>query len=66
MIPILGARRVEQLEDNLGVLDWSLTDEYIKQLNEVSAINMGFPHGFLDGNQYVFGATFDKIDNHRR
>lgn len=66
MIPILGARRVEQLKDNLGVLEFELSPEQLQRLDEVSQIEMGFPHGFLHGNPYVFGATFDKIDNHRR
>lgn len=65
MIPILGARSAKQLKDNLGVLDWKLTDEQWKCLDEVSAIDLGFPHGFLDGNRYIYGATYDKIDNHR-
>ena len=66
MIPILGARSVKQLKDNLGVLDWKLTDEQWKCLDEVSAIDLGFPHGFLDSNRYIYGATRDKIDNHRK
>lgn len=66
MIPILGARSVEQLQDNLSVLEWQLSDEQLKRLDEASAIDLGFPHDFLDGNHYVFGATFDMIDNHRR
>lgn len=66
MIPIVGARRAEQLQDNLGVLEWTLTAEQMGRLNAASAIDLGFPHGFLDGNPYVFGATFNKIDNHRR
>ena len=65
MIPILGARSAKQLKDNLGILDWKLTDEQWKCLDEVSAIDLGFPHGFLDGNRYIYGATYDKIDNHR-
>ncbi len=65
MIPILGARSAKQLKDNLGVLDWKLTDEQWKCLDEVSAIDMGFPHGFLDGNRNIYGATYDVIDNHR-
>ena len=65
MIPILGARSIKQLKDNLGVLDWSLSEEQWKRLDEVSAIDLGFPHGFLDGNHYIYGATYDKIDNHR-
>jgi aryl-alcohol dehydrogenase-like predicted oxidoreductase len=66
IIPILGARSAAQLEENLGVLDWALSDDQLKRLDEVSKIDMGFPHNFLEGNPYVFGATFDKIDNHRR
>lgn len=65
MIPILGARSAKQLKDNMGVLDWKLTDEQWKRLDEASAIDLGFPHGFLDGNRYIYGATLDKIDNHR-
>jgi aryl-alcohol dehydrogenase-like predicted oxidoreductase len=65
MIPILGARSEAQLSDNLACLDWKLTDEQWKSLDEVSRIDMGFPHGFLDGNRYIYGATYDKIDNHR-
>jgi aryl-alcohol dehydrogenase-like predicted oxidoreductase len=66
MIPILGARNAEQLKDNMGVLDWSLSDEHMHHLNEVGKIDLGFPHGFLNGNRNIFGATFDKIDNHRK
>lgn len=65
MIPILGARTSKQLADNLGVLEWELNDEQLQRLEEVSAIDMGFPHDFLPANPYIFGATFDKIDNHR-
>ncbi len=65
MIPILGARTVDHLRDNMAVLDWKLTDEQWKRLDDASKLDLGFPHGFLDGNQYIFGATFDKIDNHR-
>jgi aryl-alcohol dehydrogenase-like predicted oxidoreductase len=65
MIPILGARNMKQLQDNLGILDWKLSDEQWKCLDEVSAIDLGFPHGFLDGNRYIYGATYDRIDNHR-
>jgi aryl-alcohol dehydrogenase-like predicted oxidoreductase len=66
MIPILGARTVEQLDDSLGALQWELSPEHLKQLDEVSQIKLGFPHDFLPNNQYIFGATRDLIDNHRR
>jgi len=65
MIPILGARSEKQLKDNLGAMQWALSEEQYKRLDEASAIDLGFPHSIIKGNEYVFGATFDKIDNHR-
>ena len=65
MIPILGARSAKQLADNMAAIDWSLSAEQYKRLDEISAIDMGFPHGFLDGNHYIYGATYDKIDGRR-
>jgi aryl-alcohol dehydrogenase-like predicted oxidoreductase len=65
VIPILGARSEKQLKDNLGAINWTLTKEQYKRLDEVSAIDLGFPHGLIKGRDIIFGATFDKIDNHR-
>ena len=65
MIPILGARSIKQLKDNMASIEWSLTDEQCKRLDEVSAIDRGFPHDFLLGNPYIYGATFEKIDRIR-
>jgi aryl-alcohol dehydrogenase-like predicted oxidoreductase len=65
MIPILGARSAAQLKDNLAILEWELTADQLRRLDEASEIELGFPHGFLDGNQYIFGNTFDKIDRRR-
>lgn len=67
IIPILGARTTAQLHDNLDSLAWSLDDAQLQRLNDVSAIEYGFPRDFLEGGarSYIFGATFDKIDNHR-
>ena len=66
MIPILGARSKKQLRDNLSALEWELSPEQLKRLDEASAIEMGFPHDFLEGNHYIFGATFDQIDVYRK
>lgn len=46
-IPIVGARKVEQLEDSLGASDVRLDDEALSALDEVSRIELGFPHDFL-------------------
>jgi aryl-alcohol dehydrogenase-like predicted oxidoreductase len=45
--PILGARTVAQLEENLGALEVSLPPEQVQKLAAVSAIELGFPHDFL-------------------
>lgn len=68
IIPIVGARKVGQLEDNLGALDFTLTGEQIARLNDVSRFELGFPHEFLasDGvRDVVFGGTYRQIDDHR-
>ena len=44
---ILGARKLSQLEDNLGCLGFTLSEEHLGQLDAVSAIDPGFPHAFL-------------------
>lgn len=45
--PIIGARTLAQLEDNLGALDVQLTEEQWQRLETASAIELGFPHDFL-------------------
>lgn len=45
--PIIGARTVAQLEDNLGALQVDLTPSQLARLDEVSAIDLGNPHGLL-------------------
>ncbi|KKB10867.1 aldo/keto reductase [Devosia geojensis] len=46
--PIVGARTLAHLEDNLGALDVVLTPDQRTRLDEASAIDLGFPHEFLD------------------
>ena len=60
------AHRLAQLADNLAVLEWELDADQLERLEAVSKIDLGFPHGFLDGNRNIFGATFDQIDNHHQ
>ncbi|WP_438022927.1 aldo/keto reductase [Sorangium sp. So ce233] len=45
--PIMGARTLKQLEDNLGALDVRLTDDQRARLDQASAVELGFPHDFL-------------------
>jgi aryl-alcohol dehydrogenase-like predicted oxidoreductase len=45
--PIMGVRTLKQLDDNLGALDVVLDDEQRKRLDRASAVDLGFPHAFL-------------------
>jgi aryl-alcohol dehydrogenase-like predicted oxidoreductase len=45
--PIIGARRMEQLEDNLGAAGWELSDEQVARLTEASAIEDVYPYRFI-------------------
>jgi aryl-alcohol dehydrogenase-like predicted oxidoreductase len=48
---IFGARTLEQLNDNLGAGDLSLTPEQMKQLDDASAFEIGYPYDFIQGIQ---------------
>lgn len=64
VIPIVGARRISQLEDNLASLELELTREQISALDAASAIEMGFPHDFYEKElvkTIVYGGLRDKI-----
>jgi aryl-alcohol dehydrogenase-like predicted oxidoreductase len=47
--PIIGARKLEQLHDNLKCLEFDLSVEHLKRLDEASRIDLGFPNEFLKG-----------------
>jgi aryl-alcohol dehydrogenase-like predicted oxidoreductase len=65
VIPIVGARRPEQLVDTIGALDLELSTEELAALDEVSAIELGFPHTFV-GRAAAYGETLDRVVPHRR
>lgn len=66
IIPILGAKTVSQLQDNLGALAVAFPEKALARLDEVSRISLGFPYEFLaTARSVVFGETFPLIDNHR-
>lgn len=58
--PIIGARTIAQLEDNLGALDVTFTEEQRLLLDQATAIDLGFPHELLNRptmRGHIFGAT---------
>ncbi len=44
---IIGARTLEQLEDNMAALDLKLRPEDLEALNKISEPKLNFPHDFL-------------------
>ena len=68
VIPLIGARNLAQLTDNLGVLEVELDAGQIERLDEASRVDLGFPHNFLsDPNilDIVSGGTWENVRNHR-
>jgi aryl-alcohol dehydrogenase-like predicted oxidoreductase len=68
MIPIIGARRLSQLKDNMACVEVTLDDAHLQQLNEVSRIELGFPHDFVANEMvqnFAYGGMRELIDNHR-
>jgi aryl-alcohol dehydrogenase-like predicted oxidoreductase len=64
VIPIVGARRVSQLEDNLASLELKLTHEQVSALDDASAIEMGFPHDLYEKElvkTFAYGGLRDQI-----
>jgi aryl-alcohol dehydrogenase-like predicted oxidoreductase len=56
--PIIGARRLDQLLDNLGAADLELPAEAITRLDSVTELDLGFPATFIrDTSPWVFGAA---------
>jgi aryl-alcohol dehydrogenase-like predicted oxidoreductase len=66
IIPIIGARKETQIKDNLACLEFELTSEQMQRLNEVSKIELGFPHDFLNSEMIkdiIYGGTYSLIRN---
>jgi Aldo/keto reductase family len=51
-IPIIGARKLSHLEDNIGALNFTLNTEQIERLNQVSSFDLSFPHRFINSEMY--------------
>ncbi len=65
VLPIIGARTLDQFRENCGCLDFSLEGDQIERLNKVSQIELGFPHDFLASEvprNFLYGGLFDRID----
>jgi aryl-alcohol dehydrogenase-like predicted oxidoreductase len=64
-IPIVGATKIDQLNDNLKAVDTKLTPDHFKKLNEASAIELGFPGDFFNEDAVKmnsFGGFYDRVE----
>ena len=51
--PIIGARRMDQLEDNLGAAGWKLEQDQVRSLSEAGALEDIYPHTMIRGAQRI-------------
>ena len=60
---VLGARRLDQLTDNLGAIDLRLSEDAIRRLDEASAIELGFPSDFIASiGEVIYGPVGERVD----
>jgi aryl-alcohol dehydrogenase-like predicted oxidoreductase len=64
VIPIIGARKVSQLQDNLASLDLVLSAEQLKSLDGASQIELGFPQNIYERETVRgvrYGGMWDRL-----
>jgi aryl-alcohol dehydrogenase-like predicted oxidoreductase len=64
VIPIMGARKVSQLQDNLASLDLELSAEQLKSLDWASQIELGFPQSIYEREMVRairYGGAWDRL-----
>jgi aryl-alcohol dehydrogenase-like predicted oxidoreductase len=62
---LLGASKLEQLENNLGSLNTHLSPDQIKRLDDISRVEMGFPHAIL-ANPTIKQTISGGVEVHRK
>lgn len=56
------------MEQNLACVDLELDPGQVERLDRVSAIELGFPHDFLQSDsvrQTVYGEGFERVEDRR-
>jgi hypothetical protein len=64
VIPILGARKLSQLQDNLASFDLQLSPDHVRVLNDASVIEPGFPQRMYEMDlprTFAYGGLRDQI-----
>jgi len=63
-IPIVGGRKMHQMEDSVRATEIKIPEELMNELNDVSQIKLGFPHDFLASKEVqkvIYGGTLSTI-----
>jgi len=64
VIPIIAARKVSQLQDNLSSLDLELSAEQLKSPHGARRVELGFPQSIYDREMVRairYGGTWDRL-----
>lgn len=67
-IPIIGARKIEQIKDNIASLELNIPAAQMERLDQASAIDLGFPHDFVlraGAQKMIYGDMVRKIDGNK-
>ncbi|WP_431898839.1 aldo/keto reductase [Nonomuraea sp. bgisy101] len=65
--PILGARTLDQLTDNLAAFELELPEDAVRRLDQVSQIELGFPQDFIEmSRDFVYGPALTRFDRRKR
>lgn len=65
IIPIIGTRKLAQLEDNLASVNIELDGEQLRRFDEASRVELGFPHDFYELDMvrnFVYAGLADRIE----
>lgn len=69
VIPVVGCRTDDELDDVLGACSVELTPDELTSLGAVSEVDRGYPHDLIEGDYFrelLSGGNAESIVNHRR
>jgi aryl-alcohol dehydrogenase-like predicted oxidoreductase len=61
VIPLLGARTLAQLSDNLACLDFQLDADQVASLDQLSHLELGYPHDFIKRTKGIVLGGFQDV-----
>ena len=68
VFPIIGARKLSQLEDNLGAAEVTIPEDSLQRLDDTSHIELGFPHDFVlrsGAQKMIYGGMVEQIEGNK-